>query len=40
MVGRSRSEMMTDPGQQDLGTASTSNEPSNSVAYFTVANSL
>ena len=38
MVGRSRSEKMTGPGQQDLGTASAPNEPLNSVAHCTVAN--
>ena len=30
---------MTDPGQQGQGTASAPNEPSNSLAHSTVANS-
>ena len=37
--GRRRSEKMTDPGQQGQGTASAPNEPSNSAAHSTVANS-
>ena len=34
------SEKVTDPGKQAQGTASTSNEPSNTVAHSTVANHL